>query len=111
MEPCAPENLSEVLSCIANIKNTGATKGDEVMQVYIEYPNKSSGLPLKELRQFKRVAINKGSAQAVMINIPLTQLKKWDEKTQQMSVPKGTYRLFVGGHSDDKKLASTFTVL
>jgi beta-glucosidase len=48
----------------------GSMDGDEVVQAYIQYPN-LGGMPLKELKAFKRIFVAKGKGQIVQLKIPL----------------------------------------
>jgi beta-glucosidase len=48
----------------------------------VEYPNMER-MPLKELKAFKKVNINKGSVVKVKLAIPVSDLKKWDLSTHK----------------------------
>lgn len=96
------------VSCV--ITNTGKTDGDEVAQVYIQYPNSGQQLPLKELKQFVRVHLKKGESQTVGFTVPVSSLFKWNDKENKQDLFQGKYTLFIGGNSNDKKLSSSFTV-
>jgi beta-glucosidase len=91
------------------IKNTGKMDGDEVAQVYIQYPD-GKNLPLKELRYFERKTIQKGKTAIVEVEIPVSQFAKWDEKIGKLLVPVGKYSLFAGGNSEDESLKFAFEV-
>jgi beta-glucosidase len=91
------------------VANTGKMDGDEVIQAYITYPN-IDRMPVKELKQFKRVTVKKGDQQEVNIEIPLTDLEKWDLKQKKWKLYKGQYQVVLGSNSADKKLAASFTV-
>jgi beta-glucosidase len=82
------------------IKNLGARKGDEVVQVYIQYPNGiNEMLPLKELRQFNRISLSPGASKNVSVSIPVSSLKKWDEKAGKLTLRPGRYKVLVGPNS------------
>jgi beta-glucosidase len=93
-----------------NIENTGAMDGDEVMQAYISYPGEKR-MPIKELKQFKRVAVAKGASKQVEIDIPVNELMKWDIKTHKWKLYKGAYKIHLGGNSAEAKLSANFSVL
>ncbi|HEY9047731.1 MAG TPA: glycoside hydrolase family 3 N-terminal domain-containing protein [Ohtaekwangia sp.] len=99
----------DILSFTATIKNTGAMEGDEVVQAYIKYPT-GERVPLKELKQFKRVHVAAGSNGEVALTIPLEDLQKWNLKTSAWEVTPGKYTLVLGGNSQDEKLVHVFTV-
>jgi beta-glucosidase len=91
------------------VANTGKMDGDEVVQAYITYPN-IDRMPVKELKQFKRVTVKKGDQQEVNIEIPLADLEKWDLKQKKWKLYKGQYQVVLGSNSVDKKLTASFTV-
>jgi len=100
---------NDTLATTVNIKNTGAMDGDEVLQAYIEYPA-IDRMPFKELKFFKRVSITKGNEQAVIVNIPVKELQKWDLATHKWKIYPGNYKLIVGSNSQDSKLNMDFVV-
>ncbi|MDR0231777.1 MAG: glycoside hydrolase family 3 C-terminal domain-containing protein [Dysgonamonadaceae bacterium] len=93
------ENLSLNLS----LKNTGASDGDEVIQVYVRNLQDSNG-PLKSLRAFKRVNVKAGATEQVKIDLPSTAFEFFDEQTGIMTVKSGKYEVLYGGSSADKAL-------
>jgi beta-glucosidase len=107
-----PEKISSTKDTITfsvSIKNTGKMDGDEVAQVYIQYPNLDR-MPLKELKSFKRVFIEKENSKTVQFKIPLQELQKWDLEQHQWKIYPGDYSVLIGGSSQDVKLKSTVTV-
>lgn len=99
----------ETIELELNVSNEGSYDGDEVIQAYIGYPD-GHQLPLKELRGFKRVHIEKGQTEKVHINIPIDELKKWNANKHEWYFVKGDYSIYLGSNSDDQKLTSTFTI-
>lgn len=91
------------------VKNTGKFDGDEVVQAYIRYP-KIDRMPVKELRQFKRVHVAAGGEQTVTLSIPLAELRKWDLKKNRWELYKGTYQVVLGSDSRDEKLVGEFVI-
>ncbi len=85
------------------IKNTGNRSGDEVMQVYIDYPD-FERMPLKELRFFKRVHLLPGEITIIPICIPVAQLKKWDLQNHSWNLYQGTYRVMVSSNAEKEQL-------
>lgn len=80
--------------------------GDEVVQVYVEYPQVDR-MPLKELKAFKRVFVPAGGEAVVQINIPAADLQKWDIATRSWKLYPGSYTVFAGGNSTDKKIVAS----
>lgn len=101
--------LKDSIAFSVAVKNTGAMDGDEVVQAYIEYPG-GERMPLKELKQFKRVHVAQGQESDVRLAIAAADLHKWDLQQHAWKLYKGVYRLHVGSHSADKKLISSFEI-
>ncbi len=99
----------DTLTATLQVKNTGATDGDEVVQAYIEYPN-IDRMPLKELKGFKRVTVTKGGEQTVTIKIPVKELQKWDVATRKWKLYPGSYKLILGENSRDEKIKIAFVI-
>jgi beta-glucosidase len=90
---------------MVNVKNQGAKAGDEVVQVYIQYPDGvNEMLPLKELRQFNRISLSPGASKNVAVSIPLSSLKKWSEQAGKLTLRPGKYRILIGPNSKDSAL-------
>jgi beta-glucosidase len=100
---------TDMLTASVKVKNTGAMDGDEVVQAYIEYPN-IDRMPVKELKAFKRVGISKGNEQIISIKIPVSDLQKWDLKSNKWKLYPGKYKLVLGSNSQDNKLSMNFAV-
>jgi beta-glucosidase len=104
--PAAIRSAKDTVSFSVKVKNTGSMDGDEVVQVYVEYPA-IERMPLKELKAFKRVHIPAGGETVVQLNIPATDLQKWDLATGTWKLYPGNYTIFAGGNSNDKKVVAT----
>ena len=92
-----------------SIRNTGAMDGDELVQVYVEYPG-IDRMPLKELKAFKKTRIGKGASKEVRLSIPVTELQKWDAVEHRWKLYEGTYRIGIGKNSQDFYLQKSFTI-
>jgi beta-glucosidase len=101
--------LKDTLLFSATIKNTGGMDGDEVAQVYIQYPALER-MPLKELKSFKRVHIGKGGEQTIQFRIPVTELQKWDLKQQKWMLYPGDYSILIGSSSQEIKLNASLRI-
>ncbi|ASU34704.1 glycoside hydrolase family 3 N-terminal domain-containing protein [Mucilaginibacter xinganensis] len=100
---------TDTLSVEVKVKNTGQMDGDEVVQAYIEYP-KIDRMPVRELKSFKRISVNKGADQTVTIRIPVNELQKWDMTSHKWKIYPGSYKLILGSNARDEKLNLPFTV-
>jgi beta-glucosidase len=97
------------ISFSIKLKNTGNHNGDEVVQVYIEYPS-LPGMPVKELKAFRRLPVNKNGEAQATFSIPVSELKKWDLQNRTWQLYQGNYKIVVGGHSVEERLSATLPV-
>lgn len=108
-KPAAIKSTKDTLHFSIVIKNSGAMDGDEVAQVYVQYPSLQR-MPVKELKAFKRVGIAKGSSTGVRFSIPVSELQKWDLENKAWKLYPGAYSIFIGGHSQDNKLSASLNI-
>lgn len=104
-----PVMTKDDISFSLKIKNTGNYEGDEVVQVYIEYPS-LPGMPVKELKSFRRVTVNNNGEAIAEFQIPLSELKKWDLQNRTWQLYQGNYNVVVGGNSAEEKLSANLAV-
>lgn len=88
-----------------DIANVGERDGDEVAQVYIQYPDLPEE-PVKALKAFQRVHVKAGNYQRVAITLKPEAFHVFNEHTQNMEVLPGKYLISFGGSSADKSLQS-----
>lgn len=68
------------ISCM--VKNVGEYDGDEVLQVYVSGRNCEVVMPLKELKAYKRVHLQKGESRSVVIHLPEEAFYYYDPKME-----------------------------
>ena len=105
-QPQSAPAVNDTLLFDVKIRNTGAFDGDEVVQVYVQYPDVER-MPLKELKSFKRVSLKHGKDKTVRFRIPVAELMKWDMPAHAWKLYPGSYKLLIGGHSADIRLTTT----
>ncbi|ANE50001.1 glycoside hydrolase family 3 N-terminal domain-containing protein [Flavisolibacter tropicus] len=108
-QPGKIASARDTLSFSVVVKNTGDRDGDEVIQAYIQYPSLDR-MPLKELKSFQRLTVQKGKETVVVFRIPVSELQKWDLQQKQWKLYPGNYKIVVGSHSRDEKLVAVLTV-
>ena len=93
------------------VTNTGMRPGDEVAQLYLEFPD-VPGAPLRALRAFQRVHLEAGASQNVHFTLSPRDLSMVSEAGEPI-VAEGEYTISVGGgqpHSGAKVVSRTFKV-
>ncbi|CAE6507267.1 unnamed protein product [Rhizoctonia solani] len=94
----------------ASIKNTGSVSGCEVAQLYLSYPASQTNQPVRSLRGFDKLCLNKGEAKTVTFKLRQKDHAVWDVVRQTWTIPKGEFTVHVGSSSRTLPLRSTFTV-
>lgn len=96
------KNTQEELTVAAEVVNTGAVKGKEVVQVYAKVPQGKLGNPARRLIGFAKTGeLKPGEKEEVVIVIPKYDLTSYDDSgvTGHKScyvLEEGTYEIFVG---------------
>lgn len=91
---------SETITLRANIKNTGACAGAEVLQVYVGKAESAVERVKKELKGFAKTYLEAGESRNVEIKIPVESLAFYNVDTHSWQVEKGTYQIYLGTASD-----------
>lgn len=82
-----------------DIINTGAMKGDEIVQLYIHQKVSSVVRPIKELKGFARISLEAGEKKTVTFTIDAASLSFWTAG-MKYAVEQGVFELMVGGGLD-----------
>jgi beta-glucosidase len=94
-----------------DLKNTGNRAGEEVVQLYVKLLTSSVPRPLKELKAFKRLALQPGETRTVTLELKGEQLAYWDVSSHRFVVENGVSEIVVGSSSADVKLKKQVTVV
>lgn len=95
------------ISC--KIKNTGKTKGDEVVQLYLRDEISSVTTYTKVLRGFERINLEAGEEQTVHFRLRPQDLGLWD-KNMNFRVEPGSFKVMLGASSTDIRLHGQFEI-
>jgi len=83
------------LTVEADIRNASGPAGDEVAELYLEFPPKP-GAPLRALRGFQRIHLAPGETRHVTFKLKARDLSMVNEEGEHVVAP-GQYNIFVGG--------------
>jgi beta-glucosidase len=105
----APDGTVDVS---VDVTNTGTRAGDDVVQLYVRYPDSKVARPRKQLRGFQRVSLAPGETETVTLRLPDSDLSYWDPGKKTWVVEPGPVELLVGRSSADADLSlrKTLTV-
>lgn len=97
-------DLWEVYATVSlDVMNTGAKAGKVVPQLYMGYPEsgrKSLDFPVKVLRGFEKVHLERGEKKTVQFNVTRRDLSYWDVEQQNwVMMTSGRYTFEVGDSS------------
>lgn len=96
------------VSC--RVKNTGETKGDEVVQLYLRDEVSSVTVYTKVLRGFERISLQPGEEQTVHFTLHPQDLGLWD-KHMDFRVEPGSFKVMIGASSADIRLEGRFEII
>jgi beta-glucosidase len=98
------------LTVTVDVKNTGTTDGEEVVQLYVSHKTATSIVPVISLKGFQRVSLKKGEQKTVTFTLNPDDFALTNIDSKQVVEP-GTYEIAIGGSSDAKKLLVKKVVL
>jgi len=104
-----PASDSVALRVSAEVANTGARTGDEVVQLYLRDVTASVARPMQELMGFARVTLAPGASQRVSFDVRRSQMRFLDASMREVWEP-GTWRVMVGASSRDIRLRAEVQV-
>jgi beta-glucosidase len=87
------------------VSNTSKVAGEEVVQLYVRDKVSSVTRPVKELKNYKRVALEGGETKTVTMSINTESLAFYDINMEYCVEP-GSFSIMVGNSSADKSLKS-----
>ncbi len=102
--------LTGKTSVMVDVENTGGKAGEEVVQLYINDVVARITRPVKELRGFKRIALEPGETKAVEFELPAEVLGFYD-KDMKFIVEPGIFKVMIGRSSKDIVLKGDFEVM
>ena len=97
------------LKVAAEVRNSGARAGDEVVEVYLDAPDPQA--PRHALVGFRRVHLESGESRRTEFKLAPRQLSTVDAAGHR-AVVAGRYRVFIGGGQpgDAPGVGATFTI-
>ena len=86
-----------------DVTNNGKLAGEEVVQLYIRDNFSSVTRPVKELKGYKRVALNAGETKSITLTLNAESFAFYDIDFN-FGIEAGDFTIMVGNSSDDKAL-------
>lgn len=95
------------LTVTAEVTNTGDRAGEIVVQLYIQDVTGSFTRPVKELRGFEKVSLQKGETKTVSFSITPEMIAMYNEHLELKPEP-GRFKLWVAAHAGDERNGGEF---
>ena len=103
-------SVNDTVSVVLKVKNMGKRTGEEVVQLYVRDVKAKVVRPTKELRGFKRIALQPNEEQEIRLMLPVNSLAFYDESIGDFLVEPGSFEILLGSASDDIRLQSKLIV-
>jgi beta-glucosidase len=100
----------QTLEVKINVRNAGEIAGDEVVELYLDRPFTSPGMPFRTLQGFRRVHLNPGESREVSFSLEPRQLAFVDAEGKLVETP-GDYSISIGGQQPGIGQAKSSLVL
>ncbi|MDA3818092.1 MAG: glycoside hydrolase family 3 C-terminal domain-containing protein [Prolixibacteraceae bacterium] len=93
------------------VKNVGSVDGEEVVQLYVRDLESDLWMPNKQLRGFKRIALEKGEEKLITFRLKAdNDLRYYDSTLRRYAVDPGMFEIQVGASSEDIRLTTKLQV-
>jgi len=86
----------ETTTVAVDVTNTGTRAGDEVVQLYVAYPDSKVSRPRQQLRGFQRVHLAAGETRHLTFPIAAEALTYWDVGKHAFALEAGTVEIRMG---------------
>lgn len=92
------------------LKNTGDTRGKEVVQLYLNDKVSSVSTAVKMLKGFDKIELQPGESKRVEFTVDFEDLSLWNREMIKVVEP-GIFEVMVGSSSEDIRLKDEFLIL
>lgn len=100
----------ESIAIRCSIRNTGAARGEEVVQLYVCDTYASLPRPVKELKGYTRLALEPGETRTITFHLPVDMLAFYDD-TQNLILEPGSIVIMLGSSSEDIRLRESLEIV
>ncbi|MCP4602075.1 MAG: glycosyl hydrolase [Proteobacteria bacterium] len=104
-------NSNQIARIHADVKNTGNVAGEEIVQLYIGYRGSKVERSVKEIKGFRRLALDAGEKKTVSFEIEPQDLAYWDTTAKKWVIEPIEYTVLIGPSSKDLPLCESFKII
>ncbi len=101
---------TETLKVSVNVKNIGNMAGKEVVQLYVAPPESNTIRPVRELRGFEKISLEKGEEKTVEFSLDMRAFAYWNTDIHDWYVEDGVYKIQICKNADEVILETEVTV-
>lgn len=101
---------NDVIKISFELTNNGSMAAEEVPQVYVHRVDAKVEWAEKELKAFDRIALAAGETKTVTLEIPVSELRYWDESINGWNLENGQIEILLGSASDDIRLKTQVSI-
>ena len=92
------------------ITNTGDVAGDEVVQLYVSFPESGITRPIRDLRGFDRIHLKPGETKTIEFTLSADDLKFWNPDLDVWELEKTPVLIQAGASSADIRQTKTLRI-
>jgi beta-glucosidase len=108
--PCSEVTKGGAVDVAVEVANKGSVQGDEIVMVFVAYPQTKARRSPKELKGFYRVSLDPGQTKRVTIPLRVADLKYWDAASSTWQIESGQVQVMVGPNAAQLALKDSFSV-
>lgn len=88
------------------VKNVGAKKGKEVVQLYIA-ADENIHRPVRELKNFDKIYLNEGESKVVNFTLTKRDFSYYNEEVESFEMPTGEYKIQICANAEEVILSES----
>jgi beta-glucosidase len=106
----SPWNPQDGVTVALKVKNTGARRGAEVVQIYVHAPQGPMLRPEQELRGFAKVDLAPGEEREIKVKLPPRAFAFYDGQASSWQITPGPHEIRASASSRDTRLRATLEI-
>lgn len=100
----------DVIKVSFSLTNCGSMTAEEVPQLYVHRIDAKVEWAYKELKAFDRISLAAGETKTITLEIPVSELRYWDDSINDWNLENGQIELLLGSASDDIRLKAQVSI-
>ncbi len=98
------------LAVDVDVTNVGSCAGDDVVQLYVRFPQSAVVRPNLELKGWKRITLAAGETQLVHMEIPVHRMAYWNVEYQSFSVESGPVEVIIARNALEPVMSAVVVI-